>query len=346
MTNNNSKIRMPLTIIGAILLFVGCLWVLRAALAPFFAAMVFAYLLWPVYRYFNKRMGQTLSALIAISCGLLAGAATVWIVFGVFAGQVQRMIATIPQLKATFETRLVPWLQGYPWIMEKVQAALDSFDPMLFLRGISGAGLGVVGWILQALSFALAPLIAYYVFVDGQKWLGLMESLVPSRFRAAVRDVLREINERLGGFIRGEMLVAICMSFLQGLAFAVLGVPYAWLLGLIAGFSNVVPYSPYVTALPLALLIAAFEGAGWGWITGIAFTFFMVQKIEGFYLTPIWVGRASHLHPLEVLLALLCFGFAFGVLGLIFAIPLMIVTKVITKKLLEIYRSHPWFEKE
>jgi len=337
---------MPLAILGALLLFVGCLWVLRAALAPFFAAMVFAYLLWPVFRFLNERMGKALSALIAISFGMLVGVIAFWMLFGVFDEQVRRIIATFPQLKTTFETRLVPWLQGYPWIVEKIQAAMDSFDPMLFVRGISGAGLGVVGWILQALSFALVPLIAYYVFVDGPKWLESLESIVPTRFRIDVRDVLREINRRLGGFIRGEMLVASCMSILQGLTFAILGVPYAWLLGLVAGFSNVVPYSPYVTALPLALLVVAFEGAGWGRIIGIAFAFFMVQKIEGFYLTPVWVGKASHLHPLEVLLALLCFGFAFGVLGLIFAIPLMIVAKVLAKKLLEIYRAHPWFEME
>jgi predicted PurR-regulated permease PerM len=111
----------------------------------------------------------------------------------------------------------------------------------------------------------------------------------------------------------------------------------------VAGFSNIVPYSPYVTAMPVAMLLTAFEGAGWGRIIAIGLTFFVVQKAEGFYFTPVWVGRASRLHPLEVLLALVCFGFAFGLLGLIFAVPLMIVIKVAGKKLLDVYRAHPWF---
>jgi predicted PurR-regulated permease PerM len=201
----------------------------------------------------------------------------------------------------------------------------------------------VLGWLLQALSFALVPLIAYYLLLDGPKWLKSSELLLPERFLPVARDILNEINERLGGFIRGELMVITSMSVLQGLAFAILGVPYAWLLGLVAGFSNIVPFSPYVTAMPVAMLLTAFEGAGWGRIIAIGLTFFVVQKAEGFYFTPVWVGRASRLHPLEVLLALVCFGFAFGLLGLIFAVPLMIVIKVAGKKLLDVYRAHPWF---
>jgi predicted PurR-regulated permease PerM len=344
MISPNSKLRIPLTIFAALLLFAASLWMMRLALAPFFAAMVFTYLLWPAHRMLNKRIGKTPSAIIVIFCGLAAAALAIWAVIAVFDDQARRLAALFPQLVETFETKLVPWFQNHPWLIEKMHTAVDSFDPMIFVRGISGAGLGVVGWVLQALTFALVPLIAYYLLVDGPQWLAFLESLVPERFRPEARQVLGEINERLGGFIRGELLVIVSMSFLQGLAFAVLGVPYAWLLGLLAGVANIIPYSPYATALPLALLMAAFEGEGWGQIIAISVTFFVVQKAEGFYFTPVWVGRASRLHPLEVLLALLCFGFAFGVLGLVFAVPLMIVLKVAGKKLLEIYRSHPWFE--
>ena len=344
MTTGGPKLRIPLVILGALLLIALCLWILRVALAPFFAAVVFTYLIMPAHRFLKKRLGQGLSALTVIFIGLLAGALALWGIIALFEEQIRRLAASLPQLKVALETRLVPWLQGYPWIIQKIQSALENFDVVVFLRGVSGAGMGVAGWALQALSLALVPLIAYYMLIDGPRWLESMESLIPPRFRSEALCVMEEINKRLGGFIRGELLVIISMSLLQGLAFAILDVPYAWLLGLIAGVSNIVPYSPYVTAMPIAILLAAFEGAGWGKIAVIALTFFMVQKAEGFYFTPVWVGRASRLHPLEVLLALLCFGFAFGLLGLIFAVPLMIVFKVIGKKLIEMYRAHPWFE--
>ena len=335
--------RVPLLFLAGLAVAALCLWILRVALAPFFAAMVFSYLLWPMYGAMKARLGRVPAAVLAIAGGSLACVGAIWGALAVFEDQARRLISLLPQLMATVETRLVPWVKGYPRLVQAIHNAVDGFDPMIFVRGVSGAGLGVVGWVLQALTFALVPLIAYYMLVDGPKWLESLESLVPNRFRADVRGCLAEMNDRLGGFIRGELMVIVVMSILQGLAFALLGVPYAWLLGLLAGASNIVPYSPYATALPLAALMAAFEGAGWGRISGIAFTFFMVQKVEGFYLTPVWVGRASRLHPLEVLLALVCFGFAFGVLGLIFAVPLMIVIKVLGHKFVQVYRGHPWF---
>ena len=74
--------------------------------------------------------------------------------------------------------------------------------------------------------------------------------------------------------------------------------------------------------------------------------FTAVQKPEALYFTPVWVGRASRLHPLEVLLGPPGFGFAFGLLGLIFAVPLAVVLKVVAEELLADYRAHPWFGEE
>jgi len=110
-----------------------------------------------------------------------------------------------------------------------------------------------------------------------------------------------------------------------------------------AGIANVVPYSPYLTALPLALLFSALNGAGPGHLLLILVVFELVQKCEAFYFTPVWVGRASGLHPLEVLLAIFCFGFAFGIVGLIFAVPMMIVAKALFRTLIENYKSQSWF---
>jgi predicted PurR-regulated permease PerM len=187
------------------------------------------------------------------------------------------------------------------------------------------------------------PLIIYYLLVEGPQLTLALDGLVPARYRDRARTLAGEVNHRLGGYIRGQLAVVLVMSFLQGLGFRLLGVPYPWVVGLLAGLSNVVPYSPYVTALPLALLFSALNGAGGAHLLIILLVFELVQKAEAFYFTPIWVGRASGLHPLEVLLGLFCFGFAFGIVGLIFAVPLMIVAKIVFRVLIEQYKSHPWY---
>jgi len=182
--------------------------------------------------------------------------------------------------------------------------------------------------------------------VDGPELAHGLGQRIPQRFRAPLKTSLRQINERLGGYIRGELALALVMALLQGTALRILGVPHAWILGLIAGFSNVVPYSPYLTAMAPALVLVGLEGGGWARLLAVSIVFILVQKIEALYLTPVWVGRASKLHPLEVLLGVLCFGFAFGILGLIFAIPLMIVVKVVGEVCLAKWVADPWFKGE
>jgi len=193
------------------------------------------------------------------------------------------------------------------------------------------------------MTLVLVPLIVYYLLVEGPRLTRGVDELIPERHKEKVNALGAEINRRLGGYIRGQLSVAVVMSLLQGLGFQLLGVPYPWVLGLLAGVANAVPYSPYVTALPLALLFSALDGAGWGHLLLVILVFELVQKAEAFYFTPVWVGRASGLHPLEVLLAMFCFGYVFGVFGLIFAVPLMIVAKTLSRALVAHYKAQPWF---
>jgi predicted PurR-regulated permease PerM len=197
---------------------------------------------------------------------------------------------------------------------------------------------------LQAMSYLLVPLIVYYLLAEGPELLVIIDGLIPPRYRERTRQLMGAIHLRLGGYIRGQIAVVLAMAILQSIAFQMVGVPYAWLLGLIAGVSNVVPYSPYLTSLAPALLVAGLSGADWGRLLLIVLVFTGVQKAETLYFTPVWVGRASKLHPLEVLVAILCFGFTFGIVGLILAIPMMVVVKVVLEMLIVDYKRHPWFD--
>lgn len=322
------------------------LWMLRQALLPFFVAIVAAYLLSPLVARLARHWGRAWAVLTVVLGALLAGGATLaWFVPFLW-GQVERLVASLPAIRTTLAQRLAPWLQSHPAIQAKVQDALAGVDPMALLNGLRVAGQGVLGAFLGLMAFVLVPLIVYYLLLEGPRLVAGVDGLVPPRHRDLARHLAREVHQRMGGYVRGQLAVALAMSLLQGVGFAVLGVPYAWLLGLVAGLSNAIPYSPYVTALPVALVLAGLQGFTWGKLAGVALLFIGIQKAEAFYFTPVWVGRATKLHPLEVLLALLSFGSAFGVLGLVLAVPLMILVKVAAEHLLEDYRRHPWFTRE
>ena len=318
-------------------------WLLRRALAPFFLAMVLAYLLVPVVDRLARPLGRrwsvatVLAGFVTLMLGLVALLAP-WV-----AGQVQALFTSVPRWKAALDARLLPWLQAHPDWHVRLNHAFDSVNPLAVLEGLRATGGGLLGCFLDLLALILVPLILYYLLLEGPDLVRQARELVPPRHRERLDRMAGAVHQRLGGYIRGQLAVALVMALLQSLGFTVLGVPYAWVLGLVAGVSNVVPYSPYLTALPPALLLAYLDGGRGAHLALVGLVFILIQKAEGFYFTPVWVGRASQLHPLEVLIALTAFGFWFGVLGLIFAVPLAVVLKVLVEELLRDYRAHPWF---
>jgi predicted PurR-regulated permease PerM len=322
------------------------LWLLRGALMPFFVAMTLAYLLAPVVARLEAKMPRRRAvALVLLATVGLAAALLLWLL-PFLQDQLLRLAESLPAWKAKLDARLGPFLQSHPAWAEHLRKALEGIELGPILGRLLKVSTGLLGLFLDLLSLILVPLILYHLLEDGPAMLKSLEALVPPRHRGRSSATAAEINLRLGGYIRGQIAVAAVMSLLQGAAFWALGVPYAWVLGLVAGAFNLIPYSPYLVALVPALILTGIEGGGAGRILLVAAVFTAVQKVEALYLTPVWVGRASKLHPLEVLLALIAFGHWFGVLGLLFAVPLMVCVKVALEGVLEDYRQHPWFQEE
>jgi len=331
-------------LLGLALGLVWAFWALRDAFFPFFVAVVLAYLLLPVVTWLERWMRRSWAVLVVVTVagGLFVG--LLWILLPWLWDQGTNLMGNLPAWRKALEARWGPWFQRHPWIAQKLREGLASFDPMVLVAGLRTAGVGVLQGFLRAVSLMLVPVILYFLLMDGHLLLRALEDLIPVRHRERVARVARDVHRRLGGYIRGQLAVALAMSILHGIGLALLGVPYAWLLGCVAGLSNFVPYSPYLTALPPALLLLGLGGAGLGKLLVAVLVFALVQKAEALYFTPVWVGRASHLHPLEVVLAVLAFGFAFGGLGLIFAVPLMIVAKVLFEELRRDYHDLTWFK--
>lgn len=336
-------VRIPVHFLLAGAALVLALWFMRKALAPFFLAMVLSYVMAPAVAWLTRRMHRGRAVLVVLLGFLGALGALVWTLVPLFLTQAERLVNSFPAWRDGVMAKWMPWLQAHPRVEARVHALAESLDVVGMARDVGSAGMSLLGGAVHLLGLILVPLIIWYLLMDGARLLGALEDLVPPRHREAVRGVVLTIHGRLGGYIRGQIAVALVMSLLQGLAFQCLGLGYPWLLGIVAGVSNVVPYSPYLTALAPALVACGLAGASWSRLLLVAVVFTVVQKAETLYFTPVWVGRASHLHPLEVLLALMVFGFAFGMVGLVLAIPLMIVLKVLLEVVVRDYKAHPWY---
>lgn len=322
------------------------LWLLRQALMPFFVAMVLAYLLGPVVERLGRFLPRTFSVVLVLllTVGLALGFLAFLVPFLLDQGSL--LLASLPKWRGLLEQKLSPLAQAHPDWAAKVRQGIEGIDPSDAFKGLLRAGTGVLNFFLSTLSLFLVPLILYHLLEGGHGMLRALERLVPARHQERIRSMALDIHQRLGGFIRGQIAVAVVMALLQGLTLALLRVPYAWILGPLAGVFTVVPYSPYLVGLLPALVLAALEGATGGRLGLITLCFCLVQGVEGIFLTPVWVGRASKLHSLEVLLALIAFGHWFGLLGLLFAVPLMVCVRVVLERVLADYRQHPWFTGE
>ena len=334
---------LPLRFTAIFILLIVALWLLRQALMPFFVAMALAYLLSPLVERLAARMRRSFAVVFVLSAALASVAAILVLALPALSDQFARLYASLPHWQELLMNKLGPIAQAHPAWVGKARGALDALDPAAALKSLLQAGSGLLGLVLTGVTLILVPLILYHLLLDGPRMLASLESLVPPRFRNRSRGMVLEIHERLGGFIRGQIAVSVTMALLQSIALTLLGVPYAWLLGTLAGLFTVIPYSSYLVGLAPALVLELLQGASGARLCAVALTFAAMQAVEGLYLTPVWVGRASKLHPLEVLLALVAFGHWFGLLGLLFAVPLMVTVKVVFRVLLEDYRQHPWF---
>ena len=183
------------------------------------------------------------------------------------------------------------------------------------------------------LVFVLGPLIALYLLVDLPQLQRDVLNLVPEAHREEARDLGGKLGRAVGGFFKGQLLVAIFVGTLSALGFAVIGLPFWFVIGGIAGIFNLVP------------LIGPFIGGGIGFLVGTvsggvglglkaALVELVVQQFDNHVLSPNVMRRTVQLHPVSVMLALLIGGALFGFWGVFLGVPIVAVIKILT--------SHVW----
>ena len=141
----------------------------------------------------------------------------------------------------------------------------------------------------------------------------------------------RDIHQVVLRFIQGQIIIAIIISIIETLGLILIGMPYAPLLGFIGGVSNIIPYfGPYIGAVP-ALAVALTMSPWMALWTAIVFL--VVQQVDNIYLSPRIMEGKLGLHPVTTILAVIVGGKLFGMLGLLFSVPLVAMLKILLKRL-------------
>jgi predicted PurR-regulated permease PerM len=188
--------------------------------------------------------------------------------------------------------------------------------------------------------FIVTPVVAFYLLVDWDRMIATIDGWVPPRHRATVRQIGREIDHALSGFMRGQSALCLILGTFYAVGLWMIGLNFGLLIGMLAGLISFIPYVGSISGLVLALSVAMVQFLpDWTWVGATLMVFIVGQFVEGNILSPKLVGASVGLHPVWVMFALLAFGSLFGFTGLLLAVPLAAMIGVLMRFALHRYKQ-------
>jgi len=314
---------------GAVLFFYST----RQVLAPFLLAAVIAYLLTPLVRLFERReIPRPIAILLVyIIFGIVVGI-FLYLVIPALISELQAILFILPETAAAVEDFINKWL-GRLLIHLPGNAFLQDLAADAVRRGSSllqEAALRTLNAMLsffsRAFSLFLAPFLAYYMLRDREHLAEALVNLLPVRKRPSFHRFLADLNKAVSRFLRGQVIVSAFVGVFITIGLVILRVDYAFLIGVFAGVTDVIPYfGPIISGVP-AVLLGLLKGpvkALW-----VLLLFLLAHQLEGALLQPRIIGSNVGLHPLTVVFAVLAGGRLMGVWGMLLAVPAAAALKV------------------
>jgi len=190
------------------------------------------------------------------------------------------------------------------------------------------------------LILVLGPVLAFYLLVDLPKIRRGLESVIPPRRRTEVQDVARRVSWAVGGYFRGQLLVAAFVGAASMLGLWIVGLPYWAPVGLLVGLFSLIPLiGPFLGAIPTLFIAFTTPRAGpgvllhprpgWPLAVAASVVLLLVQQVDAHLISPRLVSRLTRLHPLTVMISLLIAGTVAGVWGMLLAIPAVAAVKIL-----------------
>jgi predicted PurR-regulated permease PerM len=350
-------VRAAMAIAVALTLFWG-LKLYGGLLGPFLLALAVAYVLSPLVGWMERRRVSRGLAIVLVALPPVIGLTVLLVLAG---PQVWNQAVTLVNAMPRFATTLLEFLagirtrlEGLPFLTAEQRTWIHDLDAQQLalllqqnadavLRELAEWGLAFLrrlGTVVGFLGYlVVTPVVAFYLLRDWKPLLGFLEGLIPPARRTGVVTFIEEYDNSLGKFFRGQLLEATIVGFLTGLGLAVLGVPSALLLGVVAGLCNVVPYIGIAISVIPALIVALTMPAPIEGLLRVGAVYAVVQFIDGWVTGPRILGGSVGLHPVVTMLALAFGGAMLGFAGLLLAIPLAVLIKMLGVRLLERYRS-------
>ena len=320
-------------VVGAAAL-VGFVLLVRAAPDLFglvVLAGALAYLLNPLVNRLERRgMNRTAGAAVVLGVLAVVITATAYLAAPTVAAQAAQFRARVDSgellaLVGRVEASLAGLVRGIrPADLGLRQAARD------LLGGQTAPLIGYVPSILDAISNAVVvPFALFALLKDGPVLRRRLLGVVPNRYFEFSMNVLYKADAQLGGYLRGQALIAVLVGASTALGLGLLGVDYYLVLGLVTGVANLVPYVGFAVSAGLAVVVSVVTTGEVNQAVGVVAVFGVLQTVENVVFQPWITGKNVSMDPALVLLAILIGGRVAGVLGMALGVPVAAVLKVI-----------------
>ncbi|GAK48293.1 transporter [Secundilactobacillus oryzae JCM 18671] len=251
------------------------------------------------------------------------------------------MISNIPALANTTQD-FVQKLANYSWFKnidftqytDQIEKGASTYASSFLNRLTTSLGTIISTITSFAVVAITVPVMLFYMLKDGHKFLPTIKKMLPKHQADQTISVLEQMSNTISKYIGGQMIECLFVGTFTAIGYVLIGQKYALLLGVFAGACNIIPYvGPYIGILPA--LIVAF-GDNMLQLVYVIIVVLVVQQVDGNVVYPNIIGKTLQIHPLTIIIILLAAGNIAGLMGMILAIPLYAVVKVIVQNIYHI----------
>ncbi len=325
------------------------LYELHSVFLPVFVALLFAYLVNPLVAYACTRwkVPRPLTVAVVMFLLILAGVGIgLWFV-PLLIEQAQALIQKIPVYAHTLSQRYERLFGSWSFNVQDLLGRIQD-DPMATLRPLflgTGQAFGLLGQVLGvtanvALYTILIPVYFFFFAWHFESMSRFVVRLIPITHRPRVLQVLGRMDTAVRGFFFERLLIAVITGVLYAGAWALVDVPYWFLLGIVTGLTSLVPYLsaigwPLAVVIKYADVVATGQSNGTDWMAILLWpsvAYMVVQFIESWVLTPWMQSRSTDMSAVTILIVVFVGGAVGGLFGLIFAIPVVTCLKILIEE--------------
>lgn len=323
-------------------------------LMPFFIAGIISYILQPIIDNLSLRYKLSRTIVVSVISFLFFSifAIVMVVLLPIIYQQTTLLISKIPAYKDYLQTELIPVITAKfysidPDIADNIKNSISNFVNGIFLL-ITGLANNIWHVTMVTINLfvliLLIPLILFYFLRD---WLTMSENinlLLPLKGKKKILKILSAINTSLSAYIRGQLNVCLLLSIYYGVSLSILGVDLGLLLGVLSGFSIIIPFVGILISFSLTMIVSYFAFGMVSTLFYIIIIYLVGTIVEGYILSPKIIGDKIGLHPLWIIFAVLALGNIFGFLGILFAIPIASIVKVLFLSAIDFYKSSKFYK--